>query len=161
MNNLVPRNNLFQDLFDFRRDFDQIFNRMVTGWPWGQARESEMGFVPAVEAYMDKDRKVYHCRMALPGVDAKDVQIHAQGNTLTVTGERKENRSTTNANYWEQEISYGAFERTLSLPEGVDVDNLNAEYHNGLLEITAPVAASALPRRVEIKAGSKTKEIAA
>lgn len=161
MNNLVPRNNLFQDLFDFRRDFDQIFNRMVTGWPWGQAGESEMGFVPAVEAYMDKDRKVYHCRMALPGIDAKDVQIHAQGNTLTVTGERKENRSTTNANYWEQEISYGAFERTLSLPEGVDVDKLNAEYHNGLLEITAPVAASALPRRIEIKAGSKAKEIAA
>src|ERR1700739_4186127 len=91
MTNLVPRTNLFQDLFDFRRDFDQIFNRMLTGWPFSEGRAtSETGaFAPAVESYVDKDRKTFHCRMALPGVDPKDVQIHAQANSLTITGERK------------------------------------------------------------------------
>jgi HSP20 family molecular chaperone IbpA len=47
------------------------------------------------------------------------------------------------------------------LPEGVDVDKLNAEYRNGVLEITAPVAASALPRRIEIKTPPLTKQMAA
>jgi len=44
------------------------------------------------------------------------------------------------------------FERTLTLPEGVTVEKLTAEYMNGVLEITAPVAAAALPRKIEIKA---------
>lgn len=49
------------------------------------------------------------------------------------------------------EITYGSFHRTITLPEGVDKDKLNAEYRNGMLEITAPIAAAALPRKVEIK----------
>ena len=52
----------------------------------------------------------------------------------------------------EGEIIYGVFERTLTLPEGVTVEKLTAEYMNGVLEITAPVAAAALPRKIEIKA---------
>lgn len=162
MTNLVARDNLFQDLFDSGRAFDQMFNRMVTGWPWGQERDSNgSGFAPAVEAYADKDGKMYHCRVTLSGVDPKHVQIHAQGNTLTISGERKENRSAKDVNFWHQEITYGSFERTLALPEGIDLEKLNAEYHNGLLEITAPMAASAFPRRIEIKAGPMSKQIAA
>jgi len=51
-------------------------------------------------------------------------------------------------------IVYGAFERTLSLPEGVEPDKVTADYQNGILEITAPVSAAALPRRIEIKGGT-------
>ena len=49
----------------------------------------------------------------------------------------------------------------MSLPQGLDVDKLKAEYNQGVLEITAPVAASALPRRIEIKTTPHTKQIAA
>jgi HSP20 family protein len=62
----------------------------------------------------------------------------------------------------EGEIVYGVFERTLALPEGVNVEKLTAEYVNGVLEITAPVAAAALPRKIEIKTTAPfTKQIAA
>ena len=163
MNNLVPRDSFFQDLFDFRRDFDQIFNRMMNGWPFGNERTPSMSsaFAPAVESYVDNDGKKYHCRVSLPGIDPKEVQIHAQGNTLTICGERKVNRSSKDVNFLHEEISYGAFERTFTLPEGVDTDKLTAEYHNGVLEITAPVAASVLPRRIEIRTTPMSKQIAA
>lgn len=164
MAHLVPRDSFFQDLFDFRRDFDQIFNRMLSGSPLtgeNQANQVSGFFAPAVESYVDKDNKTYHCRVSLPGIDPKDVQIHAQGNTLTLRGERKITHQAKNLDYGQNEIWYGAFERTLPLPEGVNVDKVNAEYRDGLLEITAPIAASALPRRIEIKSTPMSKQMSA
>jgi HSP20 family protein len=163
MRNLVSRNSLFQDLVDFRRDFDQMFNRMLSGWPFGETHtaESPGTFAPAVESYIDKDAKMYHLRVALPGVDPKEVQIRAQGNTLTISGERNVKRSSKDLDLHYEEISYGAFERTLTLPEGVDADKLAAEYRNGVLEITAAVAAAALPRRIEVKTTPMSKQIGA
>ncbi len=123
MRSLIPRDNFFQDLFDFRRDFDQMFNRFLS-WPLAQEEPTmtTAGFSPAIESFIDKEGNKFHCQVMLPGVDPKDVSLQVQGNTLTISGERSEK------------------------------DKLNAEYRNGILEITAPIAAAALPRKVEIKA---------
>jgi|SRR5579875_3192837 len=166
MTNLAYPSSFFQDLFDFRRDFDQIFNRMLSGWPVSSASGERNslpagGFVPAVESYIDKGGKTYHCRIALPGIDPKDVQIQAQGSTLTISGERKAVQTSQDLDYLHNEFWYGAFERTLTLPDGADADKVSASYHNGVLEVTAPIAASALPRRIEIKAAPAAKQIAA
>jgi len=152
MTNLIPRDTFFQDMVDFRRNFDQVFNRFLR-WPSAQedlthARE----FSPAVESFIDKDNKKFHCQVLLPGVDPKDVEIHVQGNTLTITGERTNQRETRDADYLQKEITYGSFTRSLVLPEGVDRERVAAEYRNGMLEISAPIATAALPRKVEIKA---------
>lgn len=79
MTNLVSRNTFFQDLVDFRRDFDQIFNRMLNGSSAGelQTTSEPASFAPAVEFYIDKDGKAFHCRISLPGIDPKNVQIRA------------------------------------------------------------------------------------
>jgi HSP20 family protein len=64
--------------------------------------------------------------------------------------------------YFEEEMGYGKFERILPLPEGVVTEKLAAEFTNGLVELTAPIAAVALPRKVEVKAAVPfTKQIAA
>jgi HSP20 family protein len=77
-------------------------------------------------------------------------------------GERKLTHSTKEIELLEGEIFYGAFERTLALPESVNVEKLTVEYVNGVLEITAPVAAVALPRKIEIKTTTLfAKQIAA
>jgi HSP20 family protein len=70
-------------------------------------------------------------------------------------------RRSTDVDVLHEEISYGAFERTFTMPDGVDADKLSAEYKDGVLEITAPVAASALPRRIEVKTAPISKQIAA
>ena len=162
--NLLPRDTFFQDLFDFRRDFDQIFNRILLGRPPGRedfAAPGEFGFVPAVESYVDKKEKKYICRVSLPGSDLKNIAIHTQGNFLTIKGERKSTRTAKEIDIMTEEITYGSFERTLTLPEGVVTDKLEAEYRDGVLEITAPVAAAALPHKIEIKALPTTKKAAA
>jgi HSP20 family protein len=90
------------------------------------------------------------------------VQIHAQGNLLTIHGERRVTRHVKEVELLEKEINYGEFERTLILPESVNAEKLMAEYANGVLEITAPIAVAALPRKIEIKTTVPlTKQIAA
>lgn len=151
MTNLIPRDTFFQDMIDFRRNFDQVFNRFLR-WPSAQedlthARE----FSPAVVSFIDRNDKKFHCEVQLPGVDPKDVEIHVQGNTLTISGERTSTRETNNADYLQKEMTYGSFTRSLVLPEGADREKVSAEYRNGVLEITAPVATASLPKKVEIK----------
>src|SRR2546429_2147077 len=141
MTSLIPRDTFFQDLFDFRRDFDQIFNRFLS-WPSAQ-EESTMtvGFSPAVESFIDKEGKKFHCQVMLPGVDPKDVNLQVQGNTLTITGERSATRETKEADYLRREITYGSFQRSHLLSQSVDTDKLKVEYPKGILAITPPLAA--------------------
>ena len=159
-------NNVFQNLFDFRRDFDHIFNRFLTsGWQGGQEQQrgnmSLAAFAPAVDAFVEITGRKFVAQVALPGVDPKDVEISAQGNMLTISGERNVSNERREADTVYNELIYGAFERTLSLPEGVDTQKITADYRNGVLEITAPISASALPRRIEITGGGQQKQMAA
>jgi HSP20 family protein len=152
MANLVPRDTFFHDMFDFRRNFDQAFNRLLR-WPSAsqEERSYEDEFAPAVEAYIDRENKKFHCEVMLPGLDPKDVDIQVHGNTLTITGERTNTRETRDADFLLREITYGSFTRSIVLPEGADKEKITAEYRNGVLEITAPIAAASLPKKVEIK----------
>jgi HSP20 family protein len=159
--------NFYDELFGFRREFDEMFNRMVSGKPRAEFAElpafnREFNFTPAVEAYVDKEGKKYICRVTLPGVEPKDVQIQAQGNLLTIHGERKFTRSVKEVELREQEVAYGVFDRGITLPEGVIAEKLTAEYVNGVLEITAPITVAALPRKIEIKTTAPSvKQVAA
>ena len=164
MTNLVLRDSLFEDVVGFRRELDRIFNRILNEKPWGKEQWTPrtLGkFAPAIEAYVDNEIKKYVCRVSLPGIEPKEVQIHVQGNYLTITGERKFTRTVKEQEVLHEEINYGKFERELELPEGVVLEKLVAEFVNGVLEITAPVSASALPRKIEIRTAPFAKQIAA
>jgi len=149
MTNLLRRDNP-RDLFNVRRNFDEFFNRFLA-WPTQEEQTFTSDFSPAVESFIDTNNKKFHCEVLLAGVDPKEVNIQVQGNTLTISGERSNSRETREADFLHREITYGSFTRTIRLPEGVDKDKLSAEYRNGTLEITAPIATNALPRKVEIK----------
>ena len=151
MRALVPRNTLFHELADFRRDFDQMFNRFFNLRSPQEEQTLTEGFVPAIETSIDKDGKKFQCQVMLAGVDPKDVNIQVLGNTLSISGERSSSRETKESDYLHREITYGTFQRLIELPEGVDKDKLTAEYRNGVLEIAAPIAAAALPRKIEVK----------
>lgn len=85
------------------------------------------------------------------------MQINAQGNTLTIRGEHEASEEKEQADYLRREFSFERFERTVVLPEGVNVGSINAEYNNGIVEITAALSEASLPKRIEIKSSEKTK----
>ena len=162
MANLAKREHGINDLFDLRHSFDQIFNRLLRGSSSTGDREVRtLVAIPPIEAWVDNNEKKYHLSIALPGMDPKDLQIDLQGSNLTVSGEHKSEAEKKDANYLEREFSLGRFERLITLPEGVDTEKISAEYNNGVLEISAPLSASALPKRIEIKTQPKAKQAGA
>jgi hypothetical protein len=89
--------------------------------------------------------------VVLPGVELKNVEVQLHGELLTIRAERKITQEKREVQYFEEEIAYGKFERVLPLPAGVVAEKLTALFANGVLEVIAPLAALALPRKVEIK----------
>jgi HSP20 family protein len=81
------------------------------------------------------------------------------GNILTIKGERKSVVDEKKKGYLFHETSWGHFERSLTLPEGVDASKVHATCKNGVLELTMPTKAEALPKKVsiEIEGGEKTE----
>ena len=163
MTNLLLRENLYEDLFDFRRDFDRIFNRILIDRPYFKEEivPNAFNFLPAIETYLDKENHKFIVRLALPGIEPKEVDVRTKGNLLIVKGERK---ATHLMKEWEmvvQEFTYGQFERTITLPEGVLTDKINATYLNGVLEIMIPITVAALPHKVEIKTFPVAKTVTA
>ncbi len=164
MGNLARRESIFNDLFDFRRDFDHMFNRLLRTGSERSDQSGQIGaaaFIPEVNAYIDKEGRKFVCQVALPGIEPKDVNIQVQGNILSIRGERTLTNERREANYVHSELAYGAFERDILLPEGVDTEKLNAEYRSGVLEVTAPVSAAAMPRRIEIRSAESAKRASA
>jgi HSP20 family protein len=156
----------YGDLFGLHHEFDELFNRLLAGrplaeWPELPVFSREFGITPAVETYVDKPANKYVCRMTLPGIEPKDLEINTQGHVLTIRGERKLQHAVKEVEFLDREVAYGKFERTITLPEGVIVEKLTAEYANGVLEIAAPIATTALPHKVEIKTLPTVKQVGA
>jgi HSP20 family protein len=158
MLNLVRRGSLTDDLSDLRRNFDEMFQRLTNSWPLGaEEGPPTLMRVAPVEAWVDREAKQCHIRVALPGVDPKDVEVNVQGNTLSISGEQKRSHESKGVTYQHREFAYGRFERTIELPDGVDRERISADYNNGVLELVAPIAAAAMPRRIEVKTAPKSK----
>jgi HSP20 family protein len=136
---------------DFARSLDQVFSRFLGG-PRSreQGRSGVIIAAPPIEAWIDKEDKEYHLSVAIPGVDPKAIQVNLDGNNVTVSGEHQSGGDRKKGEYLHRDFSQGRFERTIRLPEGVETDKLRAEYNNGVLEITAPIKESALPKRIRI-----------
>ena len=103
----------------------------------------------------------YVLKADLPGVAESDVKIELDDNVLTVSGERKASEEQNKQGYYRVERSYGAFTRTLTLPEGVDGDSIKASFDKGVLEVRIPKPEQRKPRKVEISVGSSAPAIEA
>ncbi len=148
---------IFDEMNDVRRTFDRMFNALYnTSGQSGQSDQSEFSFVPAVETGWTDD--YLNLRVVVPGVKQDDLKMTIQGNQLTIQGERKAPQDFGKEGTIYNQLAYGKFERTLTLPDGLDTDKLQASLHDGLLDIRVPVAQAVKPRQVPISvAGGETK----
>jgi HSP20 family protein len=103
----------------------------------------ERPFVPAVDVLAREGNLVV--RVELPGVDpTKDIRVSTENGELTIKGERRREEEVEEGNYYRMEGSYGAFERRIPIPEGVDEGTITATYEEGVLEVVVPEAMAKL-----------------
>ena len=108
---------------------DRFFNESLT-------RSGGSSFQPRVDVV--ENEKAYELHVAVPGVRKDDFQIEVKDNFLTISGERKFTTEKKEENYRAIETQFGSFSRSFSLPENVDGSKINAQYNNGILEVTIP-----------------------
>ena len=133
----------FRDLARMKQRLDRIFD---FGNMPSVIRQS--GVFPAVN--LSEDAHYYYIRSELPGVESKDLDIVATGNSISITGERKI-PVEEKAKYHRRERESGKFSRAVSLPGEIDHATVSATLTNGILTLTIPKAEKAKPRQITVK----------
>ncbi|ADU66662.1 Hsp20/alpha crystallin family protein [Desulfurispirillum indicum] len=137
-------------LREFERQFGELLDRF-SGKAGSGSKESPF-FAPSVNTR--EDEQGYVVEVDLPGVPKEDVTIDVAGNVLRISGERREEKREESEGYIHQESSFGKFQRSFTLPGDIDVENVQASYHDGVLNVTIPKRAltgSSQPRQVPIQ----------
>jgi HSP20 family protein len=126
----------------FSREIDRVFDAF-----FGQTDQGRR-WVPPVDLVEAEDHFVL--RADLPGLSEGDVSIEVQDGTLTISGERKAEHEQREKGWYRIERSFGRFSRSLSLPDGVDPDRIQASFTHGVLEVRIPKPEERKPRRIAI-----------
>lgn len=132
---LARLHNEMDDLFDgFFRGLERPFGRQT--WPALDVAEQDDAIVVRAE---------------VPGCKAEDIDISVYGNTLTISGEKRETKEQKDKNYYHTESVYGSFRREVGLPSEVDAAKVEATCKDGVLSITLPKAAKSKAVKVQVK----------
>ena len=132
------------------RDIDRLFDSFWRGF--SPLTMGGSGFFPSLgetgilkpKVDLSATEQEYLLTVEIPGVSEKDVTVDVSGNTMTIKGEKKQEKEEKDKNYYRIERSYGSFQRVLSLPEDVNQESIKASFKNGVLSITMP--RKALPK---------------
>jgi HSP20 family protein len=142
----------FRPLVNLRREIDRLFDDWGSPWRMPSPRglfdvepfwrgEISWGKVPAVD--VTDTEKAYEITAELPGLDEKNVEVKLSNGVLTIKGEKKEEKEEKKKDYYLSERRYGSFQRSFSVPDGVDADKITASFKNGVLTVTLPKTAEA------------------
>jgi HSP20 family protein len=131
-------------------------NRLFSGFFDEQRGQGNGGrrWAPPIDVFERED--AIFLKADLPGLDEDDLRIEVNDNALVISGERRSEAQEEKNGYYRVERSYGAFSRSLVLPDGVDADRIEANFDRGVLEVKVPKPEARQPRRISI--GSRTVE---
>jgi HSP20 family protein len=104
---------------------------------------------PALDV-SEKDNS-FEIHVDIPGIESKDVDVQVLGNTVTISGSRKEEKEEKGKTFHRIERSSGSFSRTVTLPCEVNEKEVAAEYANGVLSVILPKSENAKPKKVNVK----------
>ena len=128
-------------------DFFEGFFRPV------RYEEGEKGdLVPRMD--IRETENAFIIKAEMPGLDPKDFQISLTENTLTIKGEKREEKEEKKRNYHMVERRYGSFYRSIALPCSVEGDKVDAKYNKGVLEVTLPKAEPSKAKKISVETGT-------
>jgi HSP20 family protein len=144
----------YHPIIQLHREMDRLFENALRGF--GLSSISNELFTPLSSSGLLKPEldvavtdKEYSITVEVPGVNEKDVKIEIVDNTMTIRGEKKQEKEEKEKDYYRVERSYGSFQRVLSLPEDANQDDVKATFKNGVLTIKMP--RKALPIKTDLK----------
>jgi len=131
----------------FRREFDQLWSSFWNDFnaglsPWNSSFAASWG------GELSDHEKEYRFRAELPGFEPGDIDVRVSGNLVAVKAEHRASQPNGDKG---SELRYGCYQRTFSLPHGVDASRIEAQYRNGVLEIALPKTEEAIGKRIEIR----------
>jgi HSP20 family protein len=148
-----------------RREIDRVFEDVRSGtfrWPFRRPgmdlevawpRAEGWQIAPAMDL-VEKDRS-FEITAELPGLEEQNVEVRVANNTLTIRGEKREEKEEKDKQVYLSERRYGAFQRSFRIPVGVDLERIEANFAKGVLTVTLPKSAE--PGHAEKKIDIKSK----
>jgi len=141
--------NPFKDIEKVRSEMDRLVDTFLFGVPQKRDFWEEAEWLPAVDVAETKDEIVVN--VEAPGMDSKEFEISLREETLTIKGEKKQEKVEGEENYHLVERRYGTFTRSILLPQEVESDKISASYKNGVLTVTVPKSEGTKRKEIKIK----------
>ncbi len=148
-----------------RRELDRLFDDFGAGF-WrspfrsplfdvAPLRRAEAAFRAMPAADVSETDKAYEITAELPGMDEKNIEVKLANGVLTIKGEKQEEKEEKQKDYHMRERSFGSFQRTFQVPDGVDSDKIEASFKNGVLSVTLPKSPEAqkAEKKIAVKTG--------
>jgi len=138
----------FREVDSLQRDMNRLFDSLMRT---GDGETSSMTFVPAAE--IEETPETVHLKLEIPGMEAKDLDVQVTAEAVAVSGERKSETKTEEKGMTRSEFRYGSFRRVIPLPTRIKNDEVQAEYKNGVLDLTLPKAEAEKNKVVKVNIG--------
>jgi len=139
----------FKDFEKARNEMDRLWDTFLFGVPQKRDLWEEAEWLPAVDVAETKNEIVVN--VEAPGMDPKEFDISLSEGTLTIKGEKKQEKVEEEENYHLVERRYGTFTRSISLPKKVEGDKIIASYKDGILRVTLPKFEEAKKKEIKVK----------
>jgi HSP20 family protein len=130
--------------------FDHLFNGKSGGTQYGNTT-----YAPRLNVVEFEDK--YEVTVDLPGMDAANIQIEFKDDQLVIAGERTYAKPTEGGKVWRHERAHGKFRRSLTLPEPINADAVDAVYDAGVLTLNVPKIPKAQPKQISIRTNVATQ----
>jgi len=143
----------FGDLWNLRRSMDRIFDDFLS------TGRSDEGFrliaAMPIDVYYTNEALIVKGNM--PGIKPDDVDVTVVGNTLNIKAESKAEEETSEENYVHRERRCSSYSRSLTLPDDVDANKIDAAFEDGVLTLTIPKSEERKPKQIKVKATKQIK----
>jgi HSP20 family protein len=117
--------------------------------------EGDGGFALRLPLDVSETGDAYIVHASIPGINPEELEINVENNTLTIRGETRQETERKDERWHIKERRFGAFQRSISLPNNVDPDQVGARYEDGVLTLTLPKTEQAKPRRINVSSGGQ------
>jgi HSP20 family protein len=137
----------------FRSEMNRLFDNFFHGFDMEPFEKQYGVFHPKIDV-TETDKEI-RISAELPGIDNKDIDVSLTKDSLTIKGEKKEEKEEKKKDYYRMERSYGSFSRTIPMPVEIDTEKAKAQFKKGVLTVTLPKTAKAIKEKKKIQIKSE------